>query len=640
MSKPVKHFYEFGPFRVDVANRLLLRDGEPVPLTIKAFDTLLALVENSGQVLEKNELMKRVWPDAVVEENNLTQNVSALRKIIGEDAAGRRYIETLPRRGYRFVGGVHEVVGEGSEIILQRQSRSRIVIEEQHENSDHGPAPVPALPQASKRFGRANALVTACAVLVAIAGGLYLWPSSAPKQKTIAVLPFKPLVAEAKDQYLEMGMADALITKLSNIRQIIVRPTSSVLKYADGAQDPVSVGRELGVESVLDGSIQRAGDQVRITVRLLRVSDGASLWADTFDESFTNIFSVQDSISQRMANVLTLELTGDERKLLAKRYTENTDAYQAYLKGRFYWSKWNAPALQKAIDYFQQAIDKDPRYALAYSGLADAYNLLGYLSIWTPKEAFPKSEDAARKALAIDDTLSEAHLSLAKVKFFYDWNWPGFESELKRSLELDPNYPDAHGMYGTYLLAMRKFDEALRERKRAQELDPLSPFFSVSVAWPYFYSHQYDKAIEWYQKAIELDPNYALAHNDLGTAYSKKGMQDQAVDEYLTGKAIAGTKAEIIAAFKQAYAAAGMSGYWQKELEIANERLKQGRVGPHRMARIYTELGDKDRAFEWLEKAYEERDSLLVFLNAAPIFDSLRSDPRFASLVERIGLAH
>lgn len=637
MSRPARHFYEFGPFRVDVANRLLLREGQPVPLTIKAFDTLLALVENSGQVLEKDELMKRVWPDAIVEENNLTQNVSALRKIIGEDTSGRRYIETLPRRGYRFVGSVEEVFDDGPEIILQRQSRSRIVIEQQSEIGDQDAGRARAMPLASAHLSRARAIAAACGV-VAVAAGLYLWLFSAPKHRTIAVLPFKPLVADAKDQYLEMGMADALITKLSNIRQIIVRPTSSVLKYADSTEDPVAAGRALGVESVLDGSIQRAGDQVRITVRLVRVSDGASLWADTFDESFTNIFSVQDSISQRMADVLAPKLTGEEKKLLAKRYTENTDAYQAYLKGRFYWSKWNGAALLKSIDYFQQAIEKDPNYALAYSGLADAYNLLGYLSVWAPKEAFPKSEEAARKALAMDDALSEAHLSLAKVKLFYDWNWPGFESEMKRSLELDPNYADAHGMYGTYLIAMGKFDEAIRERKRSQELDPISAFQTVSLAWPYFYAHRYDEAIEWYKKAIELDPNFGLAHNELGTAYSKKGMYAEAVEELLIGRSIAGANPEIIAALKQAYAASGINGYWRKELELANERLKDRRVGPHRMARIYTELGDKDHAFEWLEKAYEERDSLLIFLNTVPIFDSLHSDPRFASLTRRIGL--
>ena len=643
MSRPARHFYEFGPFRVDVANRLLLREGEPVPLTIKAFDTLLALVENSGQVLEKDELMKRVWPDAVVEENNLTQNVSALRKIIGEDTSGRRYIETLPRRGYRFVGNVQEVfddapeIPEIPEIIVQRQSRSRIVIEQQSEMGDYDAARTAALPEASR--SRARAIIAACGIVVAVAAGLYFWLPRAPSQRTIAVLPFKPLVADAKDQYLEMGMADALITKLSNIKQIIVRPTSSVLKYADSTEDAVTAGRALGVDSVLDGSIQRAGDKIRITVRLVRVSDGAPLWADTFDESFTNIFSVQDSISQRMADVLAPKLTGEEKKRLAKRYTENTDAYQAYLKGRFYWVKWNGPALQKSIDYFQQAIEKDPDYALAYSGLADSYNLLGYLSIWPPKEAFPKSEEAARKALAMDDTLSEAHLSLAKTKLFYDWNWTAFESELKRSLELDPNFPDVHGLNGAYLAAMGRFEESLRERKRAQELDPLSPLYATSFAWSYFYSRQFDKAIEWYKKALELDPNYALAHNDLGTAYARKGMDAEAVEEFLIGRSLAGASPEDLAALKQAYAASGINGYWRKELDLANERLKQGHVGPHRMARIYAELGDKDHAFEWLEKAYEERDSLLIFINTVPIFDSLHSDPRFGDLIRRIGLA-
>jgi TolB-like protein len=452
------------------------------------------------------------------------------------------------------------------------------------------------------------------------------------------VLPFKPLAANASDEYLELGMADALITRLSNLKQVIVRPTSSVLKYASAGGDAIAAGRELGVDAVLDGSVQRSGDTIRVTVRLVRVSDGAPLWAEKFDETFTNIFSVQDSISERMASALALNLSGDEKKRLTKRYTDNVAAYQDYLKGRYYWNKWNGQALRKSIEYFEQALEKDPHYALAYAGLSDSHNLLGYLGIAPSKEAFPKSEAAALKALEMDDSISEAHLSLAKVKLFYDWDGPGFESELKRTLDLDPNYPDAYSMSGTYLLAIGKFNESLAARKRSQELDPVSPLFNTSVGWSYFYDRRYDDAIEWYKKAIELDPGVIAAHSGLATVYGLKGMDGQAVDEFLKAKSLTGTNPESLEALKQAYASSGIKGYWEKELELATEQLKRSPVGTQRMATIYTELGDKDHAVEWLEKGYEERTSTMIFINVNPTFDSLHSHPRFADLVRRIGL--
>lgn len=652
MSKPVRHFYEFGPFHLDARERVLRHGGRPVALAPKAFDTLLVLVERSGSIVAKDELMQRLWPDSFVEEGNLAFNISVLRKALAESGGELQFIETVPKRGYRFVASVREVWDENAAVVVEQQTTAHIIIEEVKEES--APASVtelgspvvaiapspPALAPAASLFqrGRQRRALVIAAIVVGLAAIIYYWTASAPKQQTLAVLPFKPLAAESGDQYLELGMADALITKLSNIKQIIVRPTSSILKYATTGQDPLAVGRELGVAAVLDGSIQRVGDRIRVTVRLVRTSDGASLWAEKFDESFTNIFAVQDSISQRMADALTLRLTGEERKRLAKRYTDNTEAYQAYLKGRFYWSKWNRDALQKAIESFEQAIKLDPQYALAYSGLADSYNLMGYLDIWPPKEAFPKSEAAARKALEMDAFLSEAHLSLAKVKLFYDWDWPGFETEMQRALDLDPNYGDAHGMYGTYFTVIGNHADSIRERKRSQEIDPLSPLFTNSLGWSYYYARQYDQAIEWYKKAAELDPNFVPPHNDLATTYSKKGMLAEAVDEFLTAKRIAGARPETLAALRQAYTASGINGYWQKELELANEQAQQRPAGTLRMARIYTELGDRDRAFEWLEKAYGERHSLLVFLKVNPMFEALHSDPRFANLVQRIGL--
>jgi DNA-binding winged helix-turn-helix (wHTH) protein/TolB-like protein/Tfp pilus assembly protein PilF len=644
MSLQTKHLYKFGPFVLDGDERVLLRDGQPVALTPKAFDTLLVLIEKSGRIVAKDELMSRVWPDSYVEESNLAFNISVLRKTLADGADEVQFIETVPKRGYRFAAVVVETVDDSAQVVVQRETKTRVVIEE--ESDSEGPTDRDLLAtglhpsQDSPLITRPRALAFCVLVLVAIAGAVvFINSSKTTGVRTIAVLPFKPLSASASDEYLELGMADALITRLSNLKQVIVRPTSSIVKYAGAGVDPIGVGRDLGVDSVLEGSVQKSGGTIRVTVRLLRVSDGVPIWADKFDESFTNIFSVQDSISDRMASALALNISRDERKRLERRHTDNIEAYQEFLKGRFYWSKWNGPSLRKAIEYFQQALEKDPQYALAYSGLADTHNLLGYLGITPSRESFHKSEETALKALALDDTLSEAHLSLAKVKLFYDWDWPGFERELMRSLELDPNYADAHGMYGAYLIAMGKSDQAIAERKRAQELDPLTPLFNTSLGWAYFYAGRYDEAIDWYKKSIELDTNFVQAHNDLGNTLLLKGMDAEAIEELLRAKTITGTKPEIVNALRRAYDTSGMRGYWQKELELANEQLKQGQVNAQRMARIYTELGEKDRAVEWLEKCYEERNSLLIFLRANPVFQSLHSHPKFVDLLRRIGLA-
>ncbi|MGH9837231.1 MAG: protein kinase domain-containing protein [Blastocatellia bacterium] len=462
--------------------------------------------------------------------------------------------------------------------------------------------------------------------------------SAVAPRRSVAVLPFKPLVAAGQDEYLQMGMADVLITRLSNLHQVAVRPISAVRRYTGLEQDPIAAGRELKVEAVLDGSIQRVGDRVRVTARLINISDGAPLWAETFDEKFTDIFHVQDALSEKLAGALALKLTGGEQRRLARRDTTNHEAFQAYLKGRFFWSKWNNEGLKKSVEYFEQAIAADPNYALAHSGLADAWNRLGYHGIVPPREAFPKSEAAARQAIKLDDALGEAHLSLANTKFFYDWDFPGFERELKRALDLNPNYANAHGMNGTYLTAMGRFDEALAARKRALDLDPASPLLTVMVGWPYFYARRYDEAIQWYRKALELDPNFSQAYSDLGLSYHLTGRHDEAVAALLKARALNGAKPEVIEALRQAYVAEGFQGYWRKDLELLNEQLKQGRVRAWRMAGVYHALGDRDRTFEWLEKAYAERDSLLTFLKVMPQYEDLHADPRFAGLLRRVGL--
>jgi DNA-binding winged helix-turn-helix (wHTH) protein/TolB-like protein/Tfp pilus assembly protein PilF len=660
MSKPAADFYEFDGFRLDARKRLLQRAGEVLSLTPKAFDTLLALVESGGRVIEKDELMQAVWPDTIVEESALARNIYLLRKTLGESPEEHRYIVTVPGRGYRFVANVTPLSEEQTELVVATRTRASIVTEEEEETerwregeterqreddsllsispSPHlSVSPTPRLPLLPTLLGGITMLVILAFAYRELTRQAKQ-PATGAAAKSIAVLPFKPLVADSHDEILEMGMADVLITRLSNLKQIVVRPTSAVRKYTALDQDSLAAGRELKVDAVFDGNLQRVGERIRVTVRLLNTSDGTPVWAETFDEKFTDLFTVEDKLSEKLAAALALKLSPAERQLLARRYTENAEAFQAYLKGRYFWYRWTRADLQKAIAYFEQAIKVDPSYAPAYSGLSDSYHLLGYLGFAAPREAYPKVLAAAKQALQLDDTLGEAHLSLAKKMFFYDWDLPGAKQEIERALELSPNYSDAHSMYGTYWQALGQSAEAIAERKRAVDLDPVTPFTANAVGWSYFYAHQYDQAIECYKKALELDANFVNAYLDLGNVYYQKGMYDEAVAAWLKHRSLTGGQPETIALLKQAYATGGIKGYWQKDLDLANEQLKQGRVGGWRMARIYTELGDKDQAFAWLNRAYEERTSLMIFLKVVPFFESLHSDPRFADLLRRIGL--
>ncbi len=477
--------------------------------------------------------------------------------------------------------------------------------------------------------GRRAKLLAALAAIVLLAvGGWAIYrltrsrgPAVPPGSiRSLAVLPFKPMGAVG-DEYLELGMADALITRLSNARQTVVRPTSAVLKY-NAATDPVAA----------------EGDQLRVTVQLIRVSDGTVLWSDKFDERFTSIFAVQDSISERMVGSLAMTLTAEERQLLTKRYTENTVAYQYYLKGRFHWNKWSSQGLDKAIENFELALKEDPAYAPAYAGLADSYELQGYLFIIPPKEAYPKAQAAVTKALQLDETLGEAHLVAAKIKLFYDWDLKGADQEIQRALNLIPNYPDTHGFYGTYLVVIGDMDRALAERKRMQELDPASPFAATSLGWAYSYRHEFDQAIAQYQKALELDPQFVEAQNGIADANFYRGQVAAGVEARLKAKTMTGAPPDAVAAFRRAYETGGVRGYWQKELEYAQDQVRQGHGGLFAQVRIYIELGEKDQAFQALNQAFEARHSLLVFLRKAPLYDPIRDDLRFQNLLARVGL--
>nr|MBA2703849.1 tetratricopeptide repeat protein [Blastocatellia bacterium] len=437
------------------------------------------------------------------------------------------------------------------------------------------------------------------------------------------------------------GISDALINRLGNIRQVVVRPTNAVRKYTDPGQDPMVIGRELGVDTVLDGNIQRAGERVRVTAQLINVRNNAPLWSETFDEKFTDIFTVQDTISERVVQALTLTLTGEEKKLLTKRPTSNTEAYQAYLKGRYFWNKRTEEGYKRAIEYFEESIEKDPRYAQAYAGLADSYALLGSMgnAVLPRSEAMPRAKLAAEKALLIDETLAEAHASLAFVLMHFEWDWPGAEREFKRAIELNPSYATAHHWYAYYLLARGRTDESLAEIKRAQEIDPLSLIINTDVGEMYFFARQYDRAIEQCQKTRELDPDFDLAVRLLGWTYLQKGMHEKAIAELQRAVSLSQGRRDSTALLGYAYGVVGKREEAKEVLSELKEIGKRSYVGPFEIALIYTGLNEKDQAFAWLEKAYDERSGSLILLNADPALDGLRSDRRFADLVRRVGTA-
>ena len=649
MSRQAKDFYEFGEFTIDSVERVLLREGEPVPLTSKVFDLLLLLVENNGHVVEKEKLMKEIWPDTFVEEGNLTQNISLLRKVLSDER--HRYIQTIPRRGYRFVGHVHEVSDE-SELIIEEHSVARVVVEEQRTN-----VPATGLPASggaltaneqviARRRGRGHTpllLLTLAGLATAIAFFSFsnrqkqsgsLAPSSGVR--SIAVLPFQTLTSDTTDEFLGLGITDALISKLSGIGELKIRPTSAVRKFSGHERNATTIGNELGVDSVLDGNVQRDGETLRVSVQLIDVREGRTLWASTFDEKSTNIFSVEDAISMHVAQAMTVKLTEDERTRLGKHFTIDPAAHELYLQGRFYLNKFTEDGTKLARKYFEQAIAKDPHYALAYSGLAESY-AFGEIGL-PPEEAFPKARDAATRALDLDETLGGAHAVLAQVGFLWDWNWPAAEKEFKRAIELTPGDPEIHHMYAHYLGAMGRFSDALAESQRLLEIDPLSPASRNHLGWHYLYAHEFDKAIEQYKLVLAVDPNFAEAHRQLGEAYAEKGRFDDSVAETLRRFELIG-RGDKVPELKKAYSAFGWRGFWQKRLEFLRERSKLTYIAASDFAYIYVFLKDKSRALDMLERAFREHDHDLVYLKVYYVWDSLRSEPRFQELLRRMRLA-
>jgi TolB-like protein/class 3 adenylate cyclase len=495
-------------------------------------------------------------------------------------------------------------------------------------------------------------VIVGAGILLAIVLGIGTWllvnrakttsatPLAEPSagEKKIAVLPFKPLTPDNRDQVLEMGMADSLITKLSNSRQIIVRSLNSVRKFAGLNQDPLAAGRELQVNSVLEGNVQKVGDHIRVTARLINVADGASLWADTFDEKFTDVFELEDTISQKVAGALALRLSGEEKSRLTKRYTENVEAYQLYLTGRYHWSRLTPPDVRKGIAFLQQAIDLDPGYALAYAGLATANRALAMNADVPAKDCLPQAKAAAMQAIRLDDSLAEAHSSLSFDLIWYDWDWAAAEKEAKRALALDSNSAVSHFAYAHILSDQGHHQKAIAEIARARELDPVFLLISALEGMILHHAGRNDEALARLQKTLELDPNFWVTHLMLGRVYIQQRKYAEAIAEFTKARELSHGNSEAIASIGYVEGLAGDKEKARAVLEDLKALSNQHYIPPHNMGLVYNGLGDQNEALSCLEKACEERDPRVTLLKVDPRWDSLRSHPRFVAILKRIGL--
>ncbi len=639
-----EHVYEFENYRLVPSERLLLRDGHPVQLQPKIFETLLALVENSGHLVEKDDLMARLWPDTFVEEATLSRNISDLRRTLGESGNKYKFIVTVPKCGYRFVANVQrlprdEAINPNDEIVIEEISykKSVALVDSQTVTEINNVQPFWVTKKTLVAMTFFSFVFIALIALSALRPPLSASKKtgSASSVKSIAVLPFKSMNEQGREEPLELGMADALITRLSNLKQINIRPSSAIFKYTGQNADSVEIGRELNVEAVLDGSIQRQGDRVRVSVQLVNVTDGTTLWADKFDTKITDFFAMQDALSEQITRSLTLHLTGTEQNTLAKYGTPNAEAYQFYMKGRFWFGKNTVEGYRKAIDNFNQAITIDNNYASAYAGLADVYSVQTSVGFLPPSEGLVKAKAAAEKAVELDDGSAQAHISLGHLRTL-TWDWAGAEKEFQRAVALNPSAPAAHLWYVIYLSSLGRHQEAFALLKKAQEQNPVSIIINACAIRTHLFARQYDEAIAIGLKTLELEPNHVESMVWLAMAYENKGLYDEAVNLYLKRMSLRGIGTEDIETLRAAYKKSGWRGYWVKQIEIKKKRSKQKYVGSYDFAEMYIRVGDKETAFEWLEKAYLERSDNLTLLKFSPVFDSLRSDPRYTDLIKRI----
>jgi TolB-like protein/DNA-binding winged helix-turn-helix (wHTH) protein/Flp pilus assembly protein TadD len=636
VTPPVSQPVRFDVFEVDLRAGELRKHGIKIRLQEQPFLILQTLLETPGQIVTREELQKKIWPgDTFVDfDHGLHAAVNRLRQALGDAADKPRFVETVARRGYRFIGQVQVAAPE-------TPSGIRVVSKEE------------ALPRkrpAGKSWvgpliGFTLAIAVAAVLVFFNVWGLRNWLFGARSFRSLAVLPLENLTGDAKLDYFADGMTEDLTTQLSKLGDLRVISHTSVMQYRGTTKPLPQVARELNVDAVVEGAVQLSGNHVRITAQLVDGRSDQHIWADDYDRDLSDVLLLQSDVARDIAKKIDVKLTPQQQLRLAKEaHPVNPDAYQAYLLGRYYWNKRTADGLAQSGQYFQQAIQKDPNYALAYSGLSDYFaflTLIGGPELLPPKQAMIQAKAAAVKAVQLDDSSSEAHASMAHILHNYDWDFEGAEREFRRAIELNPNYATAHHWYAHLLMQIGRTDESLEQARLATELDPLSPFVNQGLARQYYLSRQYDKAIAQCQVVLQMDSTYLPARTQLALAYEQKGMLGDAVAALEQARRSAGEKTDlpmVHALLAHAYALAGRRADAQSELNVLTAIGQKRYVPPSYVAIVYLALGDKNKAFEYLNKSYQDRSEQLLYLAVEPVVDSLRSDARFDALLKQVGL--
>jgi TolB-like protein/DNA-binding winged helix-turn-helix (wHTH) protein len=624
-----------GLFEVDLAAGEVRKRGRKVPLQELPFRILIILLERPGEIVTREELQARLWPaDTFVGfDEGINTAVRKLRVVFGDSADNPRFIETIPRRGYRFVAPVHDAAAEPAQP-LESVTAADATVEP---------------PRA--RLGKAPWLVvalSAATLLVVLAGVTFLQRSNSPANPTfqkrvmLAVLPFANLSNDPDQEYFSDGLTEETITDLGELNPerlgVIARTSAAAYKHTD--KTIAQIGRELGVDYILEGSVRREGGSARVTAQLIRVRDQVHLWAHNYDRETGGLLALQNELGRAIAQQVQVKLTTLYGVRSVNKYTPNPEGYELYLKGRFYLRQRTVEAIDTSAEYFRRAIEKDPGFALAYAGLADSYlaRATGF-----PQEFDPKAKAAASRALELDEDLAEAHAALGAEKADFEYDWQGAEREFKRAIELNPNYADAHYRYAwTYLTPLGRSEEAISEMKKALELDPFSRIYNTVFGLTYFYARKYDQAEEQFKKAIEINPDFFITYYHLAWLYSQTGQYQKAIDELTKGRLLSSdhqvvkTAVSEEVALGKALAADGPAGFW-KQLLTSNEKVRRN-IGEFDIPQVYARLGDKEAALKWIQLNYEERVTLGTLLQVDPAFDSLRSDQRFKDFVRRMGL--
>jgi TolB-like protein/DNA-binding winged helix-turn-helix (wHTH) protein/tetratricopeptide (TPR) repeat protein len=637
MPLQAKAIFEFGAFRMDPAERLLLRETVPVQLPPKVFDVLVVMVMSRGRLLGKDELLRTVWPDTFVEESNLALYISLLRKTLRDGEDGFQYIETVPRHGYRFVAEVREIADTSSDSSVSPVATPGL---QPAPRVDPGPA------SPRNRFRRpvfAAVLVTLAAVLISIPP---IWKrrraaGPAPIQ-SLAVLPLQNLSGDPAQQYFADGMTEALITDVAKIPGLKVISRTSIMQYKDSNKRLPIIAHELGVDGIVEGSVLRSRDRVRITVQLVRGKTDQHIWAESYERDLRDVVTLQDEVSRSIAVQIQREIAPPSSQRLVTSAAVSPQAREDYLKGRYFWNLRNEAGYRKAIDHFQAAINEDPQYAQAYAGMADSYALLGSLPETGIRDtAMPKAKEMALTALKLDDSLPDAHTSLAFVEMHYEWKFREAEQEFKRALDLNPNYSTAHQWYAIDLAALGRMDDAVAEVKLARQTDPLSAIINTDMAEMLFWARRYDEALQQARATVDMDPNFAHAHRVLARLYAQQHMFPEAIAEGERAVALSGNSPWMLLDLATVYVQAGKKAE-AHDCMIRVAKNSPGGVLPDAgpAVGLFLALGDTDRAFKVMETLYKRRDGGLIVLGTTPPEASIRSDPRFQQLLQRIGLPH